>query len=337
VALDRAIALAGKLGAEDRLEGWQRTRDDIHAAVLRHGWSQRAGAFTQYFGSDDLDASSLMMPIVGFLPATDPRVLATINAIAERLTDERGLVYRYDTRGGADGLEGREGTFVLCTFWLAQALALAGQPAQARHVFERAITYLNDVGLLAEEVDPATGELLGNFPQAFSHIGLINAAWAISEAERRPAASPGGLPAPSRPFRQRGGVPGTTLPPQPGPPGSCVLPGTGPPPPQPSHRREGYLTLVPLIGLIGGIAMDSAAAASGLRVVDDIAGCGEAGDDPKGTALGDAQCRGDLTQAHPRVAGDADEGPGTGWKAPPRHEITVTSFQKFVASFLVPA
>jgi Glycosyl hydrolases family 15 len=138
-------------------------------------------------------------------------VLATIDAIAERLTDERGLVYRYDTRGGADGLEGREGTFVLCTFWLAQALALAGQPARARHVFEHAINYLNDVGLLAEEVDPATGELLGNFPQAFSHIGLINAAWAISEAERRQPASPGGLPAPARPFRQRGGVPGTIL------------------------------------------------------------------------------------------------------------------------------
>jgi alpha,alpha-trehalase len=118
-------------------------------------------------------------------------VLATIDAIAERLTDERGLVYRYDTVGGADGLEGREGTFVLCTFWLAQALALAGQPGRARHVFERAITYLNDVGLLAEEVDPATGELLGNFPQAFSHIGLINAAWAISEAERRQAAATG--------------------------------------------------------------------------------------------------------------------------------------------------
>jgi alpha,alpha-trehalase len=101
------------------------------------------------------------------------------------------LVYRYDTRGGVDGLEGREGTFVLCTFWLAQALALDGQPERARHVFEHAITYLNDVGLLAEEVDPATGELLGNFPQAFSHIGLINAAWAISEAERRPATSGG--------------------------------------------------------------------------------------------------------------------------------------------------
>ena len=190
VALDRAIALAGKLGAAEEVEGWRQARDEIHATVLRHGWSDRAAAFTQYFGSDHLDASNLMMPIVGFLPATDPRVLATIKAIEERLTDERGLVYRYDTSGGVDGLEGNEGTFLLCTFWLAQALALADQPRRARQAFERAIAYLNDVGLLAEEVDPDTGELLGNFPQAFSHIGLVNAAWAISEAERRRAAAP---------------------------------------------------------------------------------------------------------------------------------------------------
>jgi GH15 family glucan-1,4-alpha-glucosidase len=188
VALDRAIALAGKIAAEDRVAGWQRTRDEIHAAVLTAGWSEHARAFTQYFGSDDLDASNLMMPIVGFLPATDPRVLATIEAIETRLTDKRGLVYRYDTRGGVDGLQGREGTFLLCTFWLAHALALADQPGRAREVFERAISYRNDLGLLAEEVDPDTGELLGNFPQAFSHIGLVNAAWAISEAERRQAA-----------------------------------------------------------------------------------------------------------------------------------------------------
>jgi alpha,alpha-trehalase len=126
-----------------------------------------------------------MMPIVGFLPADDPRMLATTDAIAERLTDERGLVYRYRTEGGVDGLAGDEGTFLLCTFWLAQALALAGRTEQASAVFERAARYANDVGLLAEEVDPASGELLGNFPQAFSHIGLVNAAWAISEAEQR--------------------------------------------------------------------------------------------------------------------------------------------------------
>jgi GH15 family glucan-1,4-alpha-glucosidase len=152
--------------------------------VLNAGWSDRAGAFVQYFGSHELDASNLMLPIVGFLPASDPRMLATINATEQRLTDERGLVYRYDPGSGVDGLEGREGTFLLCTFWLAQALALAGQPRRARRVFERAVGYANDLGLLAEEIDPGTGEMLGNFPQAFSHIGLVNAAFAIFEAER---------------------------------------------------------------------------------------------------------------------------------------------------------
>ncbi|HVN13107.1 MAG TPA: glycoside hydrolase family 15 protein [Kineosporiaceae bacterium] len=182
VALDRAIALGQLLRAEDRVDAWKRTRDEIHAAVLEHGWSERAGAFAQSFGSDDLDASTLMMPIVGFLPATDPRMTATIDAIADRLTDDRGLVYRYRTEGGVDGLNGDEGTFLLCTFWLAEALALAGRSDRARQVFEAAIAYRNDLGLLAEEVDADTGELLGNFPQAFSHIGLVNAAWAISQA-----------------------------------------------------------------------------------------------------------------------------------------------------------
>jgi GH15 family glucan-1,4-alpha-glucosidase len=184
VALDRAIALADLLRAEDRIAAWKLTRDEIHQAVLEQGWSESAGAFTQSFGSDELDASNLMLPIVGFLPATDPRVVATIDAVADRLTDERGLVYRYRTEGGVDGLAGDEGTFLLCTFWLAEALALAGQADRAREVFGRAARYCNDVGLLAEEVDPVTGELLGNFPQAFSHIGLVNAAWAISQATR---------------------------------------------------------------------------------------------------------------------------------------------------------
>jgi alpha,alpha-trehalase len=132
-----------------------------------------------------LDAANLMMVIVGFLPATDPKILATVDAIQQRLTDSRGLVYRYQTGDGADGLAGEEGTFLLCTFWLAQALALSDQVDRARTVFERAAAYANDLRLLAEEVDPTTGELLGNFPQALSHIGLVNAAWAISEAERR--------------------------------------------------------------------------------------------------------------------------------------------------------
>ena len=173
--------------ATDRVDDWKSKREEIWESVVRDGWSEHAGAFTQYVGSTALDASNLMMPIVGFLPADDPRMLATIDAIEARLTDDRGLVYRYRTEGGVDGLAGEEGTFLLCTFWLAQALAMSGQVARARAVFERAVAFVNDVGLLAEEVDPATGEMLGNFPQAFSHIGLINAAWAISEAERRAA------------------------------------------------------------------------------------------------------------------------------------------------------
>jgi GH15 family glucan-1,4-alpha-glucosidase len=184
VALDRAIALADRLHAADRVADWTRARQEIAEAVLEQGWNDEAGAFTQYFGSTALDASNLMLPIVGFLPADDPRMLATIDAIAERLTDDRGLVYRYRTAEGVDGLAGEEGTFLLCTFWLAQALALSGQVDRAREVFDRAAAYVTDLGLLAEEVDPGNGELLGNFPQAFSHIGLVNAAWAIDQAQR---------------------------------------------------------------------------------------------------------------------------------------------------------
>jgi GH15 family glucan-1,4-alpha-glucosidase len=181
VALDCAIELAGLLGAPDRVAAWSETRAQLREVILTQGWSETAQAFTQAFGSDDLDASALVMPIVGFLPATDPRMRATIAAIGDRLTDQRGLVYRYRAQ---DGLEGGEGTFLLCTFWLAQAQAMAGEVGAARATFERAVAYANDLGLLAEEVDEATGELLGNFPQAFSHIGLVNAAWAIAQAEQ---------------------------------------------------------------------------------------------------------------------------------------------------------
>jgi GH15 family glucan-1,4-alpha-glucosidase len=180
VALDRAIALAEPLEARDRVEGWTAARDQVRAAILERGWSERAGAFTQAFGTDDLDASNLMLAISGFLPGTDPQMKATIDATATRLCDERGLVYRYKA---ADGQEGTEGTFLLCTFWLAQAQALAGEVAQARATFERAVAHVNDVGLLAEEVDVGGAELIGNYPQAFSHIGLVNAAWAIAQAE----------------------------------------------------------------------------------------------------------------------------------------------------------
>jgi GH15 family glucan-1,4-alpha-glucosidase len=193
VALDRAIALAEPLGAKDRVEGWTATREEIRAAIYERGWSERAGAYAQAFGGDDLDASNLMLAITGFLPADDPRMKATIDATAERLTDERGLVWRYKA---ADGLEGEEGTFLLCTFWLAQAQAQAGEVQRARATFERAAAYANDVGLLAEEVDAGGAEMIGNYPQAFSHIGLVNAAWAITQTEQ---AGRDALPQPSRP------------------------------------------------------------------------------------------------------------------------------------------
>lgn len=182
LALDCALRLKDLLGAEDHVERWAEAREEIAQEVLQRGWSERAGAFTQTFDSDDLDASNLLMPIVGFLPPDDPRILATLRAIEERLTDSHGLVYRYRT---PDGLSGREGTFLPCTFWLAHAWALAGEMERASEVFNRAASFANDVGLLSEEVEPGTRELLGNFPQAFSHIGLINAAWAISQAERQ--------------------------------------------------------------------------------------------------------------------------------------------------------
>ena len=182
VALDRAITLADRLDAVSRVERWEKVRDEIADAIMTHGWNDAAGAFTQSFGSESLDASNLMMSIVGFLPADHPQMRATIDASAARLRDEHGLVYRYLAD---DGLSGDEGAFVLCTFWLAHAQALAGQLDAARTTFETAIEFVNDIGLMSEEVDARSGELLGNFPQAFSHIGLVNAAWAIAEATNR--------------------------------------------------------------------------------------------------------------------------------------------------------
>ena len=184
VALDRAIALADLLDAQDRVAGWEAVAQEIRTAVETRGWDADLGAFTQTFDAPDLDATALLLPIVGFLPADDPRVLSSIDAVRDQLSDARGLVHRYRSGSGVDGLDGQEGTFLLCTFWLAHALALAGRTEEAAVVFERAAGYVTDVGLLAEEVDSTTGELLGNFPQAFSHIGLVNAAWALDQASR---------------------------------------------------------------------------------------------------------------------------------------------------------
>ena len=193
VALDRAVELSGALGADAATVGkWEAGREEIREAILEQGWSARAGAFTQTFGGDALDASTLLLPIVGFLPGTDPRVRATVHAIADRLADPRGLIYRYRSD---DGLAGEEGSFLLCTFWLAHALALGGEVERAREIFGRAAAFANDLGLLAEEADGTTGELLGNFPQAFSHVGLVTAAWAIAQAEA------GHAPATTEPLR----------------------------------------------------------------------------------------------------------------------------------------
>ncbi|MCL7380393.1 glycoside hydrolase family 15 protein [Streptomyces sp. 35G-GA-8] len=181
VALDRAIAMAPALQAVDRLPHWRHERDQIRQAIEQRGWKPGPGAFTQAFENDDLDASALMLPIVGFLPPHDPRVQSTVLAIHTHLTGRDGLVRRYLT----DELREEEGAFLLCTFWLAQALALTGHTIRARHVFQAALAHTNDLGLLAEEADSTTGEALGNFPQALSHIGLINAARAIRDAERR--------------------------------------------------------------------------------------------------------------------------------------------------------
>ncbi len=179
VALDRAIAMADRLEARSRVERWSVVREAVADAILTDGYNEALGAFTQAFGSPVIDASALMVPIVGLLPGDDPRVVGTIAAVRERLRDESGLIQRYED--GSDGLEGTEGAFVMCTFWLAHALALAGDLEGAVEAFEAAAATSNDLGLMPEEVNPGTGELLGNFPQAFSHVGLVTAASAISE------------------------------------------------------------------------------------------------------------------------------------------------------------
>jgi GH15 family glucan-1,4-alpha-glucosidase len=182
-ALDRAVKLAPLLGEHAKTAEWSRVRDEIRAAVLERGWSEKKRAFAQSFDSDELDAAQLLMPMLGFLPADDERMRSTIEAIADELTED-GLVLRYRNDEGlnADGLTGEEGTFVICSFWLVSCLAKAGELERAEALFDQLAGYANDLGLLAEEIDTASGEQLGNFPQAFSHIGLITAAWEIDKA-----------------------------------------------------------------------------------------------------------------------------------------------------------
>src|SRR5262249_11809040 len=163
-AFDRGLKIARRFSLDAPLDRWRAIRDEIHAQICREGFDAHLGAFVQYYGSGRLDASLLMMPLVGFLPPTDPRVPGTVEAIEGQLTDD-GFVYRYAPEPEVDGLPGGEGAFLLCTFWLADCQALLGRHEDARRTFERLLSVRNDVGLLSELYDPRSRQLLGNFPQ----------------------------------------------------------------------------------------------------------------------------------------------------------------------------
>ena len=181
VALDRGLRLAEKRSFPANRDVWLRERDAIYEAIMEHGWSPNRKAFVQYFGSDVLDAANLLMPLVFFMSPTDPRMTSTIDAVLADLTSD-GLVYRYDVgQAASDGLVGEEGSFSMCTFWLVEALTRAGRLDEARFIFERMLGHSNHVGLYAEEIG-LTGEALGNFPQAFTHLGLISAAYNLDRA-----------------------------------------------------------------------------------------------------------------------------------------------------------
>ena len=179
VALDRGLRLALKRGLPNNREWLRSTRDRIYESIMQNGWNERRQSFVQYYGSDALDASNLLMPLVRFVSPTDPRMLATLDRTFEELTSD-SLVYRYEIgKGAGDGLSGREGTFSVCTFWLVESLARAGRIDEARLIFEKMLTYANPLGLYAEQIGPS-GQALGNFPQAFTHLGLISAAFCLN-------------------------------------------------------------------------------------------------------------------------------------------------------------
>ena len=194
LAFDRAVRLVEEFGyrADEHADRWRTIRDTIHAQVCSLGYDAERNAFTQFYGSKELDASILMMPLIGFLPATDDRVRNTVEAVQRDLVED-GFVLRYRTeRNNVDGLPGGEGVFLLCSFWLADCLHLIGRTGEARDLFERLLALRNDVGLLAEEYDPHAKRMLGNFPQAFSHVALVNTAKILAEPTGTETA---GLPA----------------------------------------------------------------------------------------------------------------------------------------------
>jgi GH15 family glucan-1,4-alpha-glucosidase len=185
VGFDRAVKAVERFHLDGPAEKWRSLRDEIHHQVCDEGFNRDLNSFVQSYGSKELDASLLMLPLVGFLPADDPRILGTIDAIRRHL-DHDDLVRRYRAESGADGLEGAEGAFLLCSFWMVDALALAGRHTEATELFERLLTLRNDVGLLSEQYDAKRRCMLGNFPQAFSHVALVNSALNLSD-ERSPS------------------------------------------------------------------------------------------------------------------------------------------------------
>ena len=174
VALDRATRMARHRARPASVDRWAAERDRVYNQIMDRGWNPKAGAFTQHYGSDVLDSSLLKMPLQGFVAPRDPMWLATLEAMDRELVSD-SLVYRYDPSASPDGLRGQEGTFSLCTFWYVDALARSGRMEEAALTFQKMHTYANHLGLYSEEIG-LTGEQLGNFPQAFSHLSLINAA-----------------------------------------------------------------------------------------------------------------------------------------------------------------
>jgi GH15 family glucan-1,4-alpha-glucosidase len=184
VALDRAIKGVEEFGLQGPIERWRALRSNIHEEVCRKGFDPELGSFVQSYGSRHLDASLLMLALVGFLPPSDPRIRGTVSAIERRLLIEDTFVLRYDTEEAADGLPPGEGAFLACSFWLADNLVLLGRHDEACSLFERLLALRNDVGLLAEQYDPVAGRQVGNFPQAFSHIALANTARNLTQASK---------------------------------------------------------------------------------------------------------------------------------------------------------
>jgi len=193
-AFDRAVRGIEAFGLDGPLDRWRALRHAIHDDVCRHGYDPELGSFVRSYGSREVDASLLLLPAIGFLPPEDPRVLGTIARVEQELLVD-GLVRRYRTECVSDGLPGKEGTFLACSFWLADAYALTGRMQEARALFERLLALRNDVGLLSEEYDPGLQRMLGNFPQAFSHVGLVNAAYTLAISGRGARELRSGTPA----------------------------------------------------------------------------------------------------------------------------------------------